>query len=299
MSDQVVRHAPVPPSSSSAPARSRTTITPLPTVRPDFVTRQSPAWFVAVPVGALGEGGARRGGVRAEAGWPMGTSAIGQTCSGRPRIACISARNPVVIVVSALPSRGRSPRGAGSGPPGRSTTGSSPRGRAARRRTRRCSPARRRRRRSRRGRRRRASRVSAGSPRTRAVHSPPVARDRRSARGYRGVRARPRTPTAACSRRSARTSPAVRMRAIVSSSTGSVENDRHARWRATTSKKESLIVHGASLAPTRANELTYMMRRLGPRAQCLNASVRSSPMRCITSGVIDLNAVSGSSVSIS
>ena len=42
-----------------------------------------------------------------------------------------------------------------------------------------------------------------------------------------------------------------------------------------------------------------MMRRLGPRAHCLNASVCSSPMRCITSGVIDLNAVSGSSVSIS
>ena len=59
------------------------------------------------------------------------------------------------------------------------------------------------------------------------------------------------------------------------------------------------VAHVGSASPTRRNEFTYMIRRLGPNAQCLNASVSAAPIRSITSGVIALNACSGSSVSIS
>ena len=71
-----------------------------------------------------------------------------------------------------------------------------------------------------------------------------------------------------------------------------------ARALAADDGEEVAIGHG-SRSPTRANEFTYMMRRLGPNAQCRNASVSVPPMRSITSGVMLLNARSGSSVSIS
>src|SRR5262249_55082074 len=63
--------------------------------------------------------------------------------------------------------------------------------------------------------------------------------------------------------------------------------------------RKEVVRHESSLAPTRRNELTYMMRRPGPHAHALNAAVFVPPIRSMTSGVIDLNAHSGSSVSIS
>ena len=62
--------------------------------------------------------------------------------------------------------------------------------------------------------------------------------------------------------------------------------------------REQVVGH-ADDAPTRANEFTYMIRRLGPNAQWRNSAVSVAPIRSITSGVIALNARSGSSVSIS
>src|SRR5439155_21316546 len=59
------------------------------------------------------------------------------------------------------------------------------------------------------------------------------------------------------------------------------------------------FAHDVVRSPMREKEFTYMMRKLGVFAQCLNASVSTPPMRSMTSGVIDLNARSGSSVSIS
>src|SRR5437899_869416 len=42
------------------------------------------------------------------------------------------------------------------------------------------------------------------------------------------------------------------------------------------------VFHQESDAPTRAKEFTYMMRRLGPRAQLRNSGVSVAPMRSMT-----------------
>ena len=196
-------------------------------------------------------------------------------------------------------ARARSPRAAGSAPPGRSTTGSSLRGRAARRRTRRCSRARRRRRRSRPDRRRPASAGVSRVPRTRVRALPTrAAKDRRSRPGSRR-RARRRTPTAACSRRSARTSPRSRTRAIVSSSTASVA-ERPARALARDDGEE-VVAHGHGVARADADERVDVhdaqARSPGPALERVGVLVADALASRAASST--LNAVSGSSVSIS
>ena len=174
----------------------------------------------------------------------------------------------------------------------------SPRARARGRRTRRRAPARPRCRRSRRVRRRRGVRVRAASPRTRRpcasharrVSSPiaarvPASRTITNSHGWRF------SALGACVAASS-------SGASSSSVTGSALNVA-ARALAGDDREEIEVVHAEDCSPTRANEFTYMMRRLGPNAQCLNASVSVPPMRSITSGVMLLNARSGSSVSIS
>ncbi len=52
-------------------------------------------------------------------------------------------------------------------------------------------------------------------------------------------------------------------------------------------------------SPRRRNVFTYMIRSASWRAQRSKPGVPHAPIRCPTSGVIDLNATSGSSVSIS
>src|SRR5437879_8384195 len=42
--------------------------------------------------------------------------------------------------------------------------------------------------------------------------------------------------------------------------------------------REEFLAHAGD-APTRANEFTYMMRRLGPNAQCRNSAVSVAPIR--------------------
>ena len=63
------------------------------------------------------------------------------------------------------------------------------------------------------------------------------------------------------------------LRDRASSPTGIV-GERAARALAVDDREEVVVVgHPRVRSPTRANVLTYMMRRLGPNAQCLNASV--------------------------
>ena len=232
----------------------------------------SPRLAVAFAVRAFGERGAAG---RAErSGWIADAGRARSAVRGRgaPSSSCISARNPVVIVVSALPSpsavaasnrfctAGKIDDGIVASRP-RSNVGAhddvhrrvrNPAGRAV---------------------------IHLGEHlgcearlRERAAAAPPTpaGRDRRSRRASRR-RARRRTPTAACSPRSARTSPRSTVARRCRRRPPSVENARHARWRATTPKRSSSIRRSRS--PTRTNELTYMMRRLGPHAQRLNASV--------------------------
>ena len=214
-------------------------------------------------------------GAAVRAGAPDGRRARARsatTWSGSPRIACISARKPVVIVVSALPSPSAVAASSRFCTAGKiddgdrrleaaldvgahddvHRRGGDAAGRAAvdLGEHRRCEPA-----------------LGERAP-VRFPRAPGEVADRGAGRGVadddelprllvlraRRERRRGRGRARSCRRRPARSG-----------------TTRHARWRATTAKKSSVIV--ASLVPTRTNEFTYMMRRLGPRAQCLNASV--------------------------
>ena len=141
-----------------------------------------------------------------------------------------------------------------------------------------------------------------------------VRRDSENARPCSSHALRVRSPIAArvCGSRTTTNSQGCRFSALgarvaasssgasSSSVTGASANSRQRALPADDLEEVAVArAHEAARSPMRANVFTYMMRRLGANAHRLNASVSAPPMRSITSGVIALNARSGSSVSIS
>ena len=242
VSEQVVRHAPCPvlvvrptPEPEAMPSRS--------------VASSLPGPAVALAVRVLGE---RRAPRRAERAGRMAERARARpasTCSGSPRIACISARNPVVIVVSALPSPSAvaaSSRFCTAGKIDDGIVASSPRCTSAH--TTMFTG---------------ASATPPVAPRRRRRASPGVSRVSENARPCASHARRDRSPSAARVAASRTTTnshgclfsalganvAAVSMRAIVSSSTGSVA-ERPARALARDDVEE-VVAHRASLARRR------------------------------------------------